>query len=70
MIVANADELGLLQDLSSNMQLAGTSRLAYLPIESVKVSQEDIDKNLDLITSFEELDDVDAVYHNMDLSEE
>eukprot|EP00981_Chlorochromonas_danica_P006602 scaffold1438_cov173-Ochromonas_danica.AAC.7 len=67
LIVANADELGLLQDLVSHSQLSGSTSLAYLPTELVKVSAEDMEKNIWLIEDFEELDDVDAVYHNMRL---
>lgn len=65
MIVANANELGLLQDAVSQMDLPGSSSLAYLPTELVKVSDEDAQRNFDLIDSLEDLDDVDVVYHNM-----
>lgn len=67
LIVANADELGLLQDLVLQSQLSGSTSLAYLPTELVKVSAEDLEKNMQLVEDFEELDDVDAVYHNMRL---
>eukprot|EP01031_Cornospumella_fuschlensis_P031979 gene31979-38667_t len=66
MIVAKAEELGLLQDLTS--QLTGSTSLAYIPVETVSVSAADREKNNEVIEAFEDLHDVDAVYHNMQSS--
>ena len=45
-----------------------TGELGYIPKggELVRVSEEDGARNLELIEIFEELEDVDRVYHNMD----
>lgn len=44
------------------------AELAMIPKVWVSVSDEDADKNIALIEWLENLDDVDAVYHNMKLS--
>ncbi|RYY78700.1 YebC/PmpR family DNA-binding transcriptional regulator [archaeon] len=65
-IVAKVEELGLLQDLTSS--LTGSTSLAYIPVETVAVSEADKEKNREVIEAFEDLQDVDAVYHNMQSS--
>jgi len=67
MIVTDIAELGLLQDATSQLELVGSSQLAYLPLDTISLSEEDAKKNWDLIEGFEELDDVDVVYHNIKL---
>jgi transcriptional/translational regulatory protein YebC/TACO1 len=67
LLVANSEELLQLQDLATSLQLSGSSSLAYIPLELVKVSEEDREKNKLLIEEFEDLEDVDVVYHNMQL---
>ncbi len=49
------------------------SALRYLPVEGTEVQVEDVEqarKNLKLIEAMEDHDDVQAVYHNMTLSDE
>ena len=50
------------------MAVVVTGELGYIPKggELVRVSEEDGARNLELIEIFEELEDVDRVYHNMD----
>lgn len=43
------------------------AELAMVPKTLMEVSEEDVDKNMTLIEWLENLDDVDAVYHNMKL---
>jgi transcriptional/translational regulatory protein YebC/TACO1 len=67
LIVAQPEQLSLLQDLMEKLSIGGTSHLMYLPKERVVTSEEDYDKNYALVESFEHLDDVDTVFHNMEL---
>lgn len=66
-IVTGADELGILQDLAHHLNIEGVTSLVYLPQERVKVSEEDREKNLQVIEDLEKLDDVDSIFHNMEL---
>ncbi len=39
----------------------------YLPKEVISVSEKDFETNMQLIEGFESLDEIDAVYHNMNV---
>lgn len=67
-IIAPSSQLGLLQDVASSLGIVGSANLTYLPVERVAVSAESADKNWEVIDAFEALDDVDAVYHDMQTS--
>lgn len=44
--------------------------LVYLPKLTVECSDEDFEENMNVIAALEELDDVDSVEHNVDMTEE
>jgi transcriptional/translational regulatory protein YebC/TACO1 len=44
--------------------------LVYLPKLTVECSDEDFEENMNVIAALEELDDVDSVEHNVDLTDE
>jgi transcriptional/translational regulatory protein YebC/TACO1 len=67
LIVTNADQLSKLQDVMEKLNISGSSNLAYLPKERVATSDDDFEKNSKLVEGFEDLDDVDTVFHNMEL---
>lgn len=67
-IVSNVDQLTILQEITESLSILGSSQLMYLPKERVKVvTDEDFHRNIQLIEGFEQLDDVDVVFHNMDM---
>ena len=66
LIVTNADQMNLLHELTEKLSIGGTSHLVYLPKERVETSEEDYEKNVALVEGFENLDDVDTVFHNME----
>ncbi len=67
LIVTNADQLSKLQEVMEKLSINGSSNLMYLPKERVTTSDTDYDKNAALVEGFENLDDVDTVFHNMEL---
>lgn len=66
-IVTSVEDLGLLHDLAHGLNIDGVTSLVYLPKEKLDISPEDREKNLTVIEEFEKLDDVDSVFHNMNL---
>ncbi len=67
LIVTNADQLSKLQEVMEKLSINGSSNLMYLPKERVTTSDTVYDKNAALVEGFENLDDVDTVFHNMEL---
>jgi len=41
--------------------------LGYIPQAKIDLNDDDIDKNIALIDDIEELEDVDQIYHNMNI---
>lgn len=64
-IVASVGDLGLLHDLAHELKIEGVTSLVYLPKEKVDVSDEDKEKNFAAMEEFENLEGIDAVFHNM-----
>jgi YebC/PmpR family DNA-binding regulatory protein len=60
MLDAIKDGLGI-TDEADNIKMS----LAYVSKASVEVSEEDFEKNMNMIDALEELEDVDSVEHNM-----
>ena len=42
-----------------------TASLEYVPVDKVKLSEEDYELSMQLIEQFEAIDDVDCIYHNI-----
>ncbi len=72
-IVTDSELVGDLQDLMDSLHIPGTSGLIYIPQEHVKVpapfagEEDQYALNLALIEELEDCDDVDEVFHNMQL---
>jgi transcriptional/translational regulatory protein YebC/TACO1 len=64
-IVASVEEQTVLQEIADELKIPGTISLAYIPKDVVDVSKEQYDQNMSVIETFEDLEDVDTVYHNM-----
>ena len=41
--------------------------LGYIPSSKIDMNDDDIDNNLSLIDDIEELEDVDQIFHNMNI---
>ena len=41
--------------------------LGYIPTSKIDINDDDIEKNLSLIDDIEELEDVDQIFHNMNI---
>ena len=41
--------------------------LGYIPTSKIDINDDDIEKNLNLIDDIEELEDVDKIFHNMNI---
>lgn len=65
MIVTTPSDLSSLQDCLHSNNIDGTTSLVYVPIDMVKVKDEQFHLNTLLVEKFEEIDDVDIVFHNM-----
>lgn len=69
MITTAADQLmKVKEELDQKGYISTGATIEMIPKLLVQCSKEDQDKNLTLIEWLENLDDVDSVYHNMDLS--
>jgi transcriptional/translational regulatory protein YebC/TACO1 len=64
-IVASVEEQTVLQEIADELKIPGTISLAYIPKDVVDVNKEQYDQNMSVIETFEDLEDVDTVYHNM-----
>lgn len=64
-ISAPEDFLRVKEALDQNGYIAEEAALEMIPNTLVKCSPEDVEKNIKLIDWLEALDDVDAVFHNM-----
>jgi transcriptional/translational regulatory protein YebC/TACO1 len=49
------------------IDIGGSSMLGYIPQAKIDLNDDDIDKNMALIDDIEELEDVDQIYHNMNI---
>jgi transcriptional/translational regulatory protein YebC/TACO1 len=56
-----------LHEIAERLNLHGTFQQMYLPKEVISVSEKDFETNMQLIEGFESLDEIDAVYHNMNV---
>ena len=61
-------ELGAMQAALQEAGYECTGNLVYVPMTKVKMSPEAMERNLAALDRLEEIDDVDSVDHNMDLS--
>lgn len=61
-IISKVEDLHKIQ---SAIEINGEKSLERLPKSLIECSDEDIDSNIKLIEFLENIDDVDAVYHNM-----
>lgn len=60
--------MSVLLELTEEANLPGSSNFIYLANEPVHVSDEIYQLNSQLIEELEKSDDIDSVYHNMDLT--
>eukprot|EP01038_Epipyxis_sp_PR26KG_P010853 gene10853-14570_t len=67
-ITTPVDQIAALQDSLQQANIDGISKIVYLPNELITTSPESYELNQKLIDGFEELDDVDEVFHNMKIS--
>ena len=68
LIITSVDAMTSVEETLKNEGVnIESANLAMIPNVLVEVSDEDADKNITLIEWLENLDDVDAVYHNMKL---
>jgi YebC/PmpR family DNA-binding regulatory protein len=65
LIITTPSFLNLLQDTLLIQDITGTTNLGYVAQDKITVSQEDYDKNINIIELFEAEDDIDQVYHDM-----
>ena len=68
-VLTGATDLGAMQAALSEAGYETAGQLVYLPMTKVKMTPEATEKNLAALDRLEEIDDVDSVEHNMDLSE-
>lgn len=68
LVITEAEALGTLQDMMDALGIHGTASLVYIPQTKVQVNDEDFNKNMAMIDTLEEMDDVDAVFHNMEMN--
>ena len=54
-----------MEDMLHKLGILGTTNLMYLPKDTVTVNEDNYQLNLQAIEELNELEDVDAVYHNM-----
>lgn len=66
LVITEPEALGTLQDMMDALGISGTASLVYIPQDKVKLSPEDYEKNMTMIETLEEHDDVDAIFHNME----
>lgn len=66
LVITEPDALGTLQDMMDALGVSGSASLVYIPQSKVKLNEDDYNKNMALIETLEEMDDVDAVFHNME----
>ena len=52
---------------TTSIDITGNSMLGYIPQSKIDMKDDDIEKNLDLIDDIEGLEDVDQIYHNMNI---
>lgn len=64
-ILVAPTDVATMQDGLNAVGISSVSSLVFIPTEQLVVTGEGYDKNIDLIELFEDLDDVDSVYHNM-----
>jgi transcriptional/translational regulatory protein YebC/TACO1 len=66
-ITTDPDTLDTLTDIMNELDISGNSMLGYIPQSKIDMNDDDKDKNLSLIDDIEELEDVDQIYHNMNI---
>ena len=65
------DEYGKMQtELDNKKWTVSNSELQRIPIETTTLALEDAQKVMKLIDKMEEDDDVNAIYHNLEVTEE
>ena len=69
-ILTEADNMKKLQLALIKADILGTANIEYVPLERVDVNDSDsYQKNIKLIEDFGALEDVEAVFHNMNINE-
>jgi len=66
-VITGSTDLYAVKDAIDKAELKNEESLEMIPKTLVECSGEDLEKNMALIEWLEELDDVDSVYHNIDL---
>lgn len=64
-VYSNPDETNLMMEALKSLGHEPKMTLSYVSKAPVECTEEDFEKNMDIVEALEELDDVDSVEHNM-----